>query len=234
MGSVFSSAQQPEPLDFKYLPAPPPGPSCWRPPSDEYTRRTSCYSLDGYLIHGYPSKGPKGEARKNSIIAKGGADIVDLRFLGFDRFAPPKERLQSQAAEDRFCRLLLKLGARHWRSHLAIFNAMDPMSEEYDDEIKWFFAWPGIDEHPSARNLESDEYREVVEKGGVWALEMIPEKVFEAGKLRMCLTMEEKVEVLKESGAVFYPDPRDCPPLAGLYPEHNPSLEPSVEQAVNM
>ncbi|KAF3898842.1 hypothetical protein GY632_1568 [Trichophyton interdigitale] len=55
----------------------------------------------------------------------------------------------------------------------------------------------------------------------------------EFGKLRMCLTMEEQVEVMEELGAVFYPDPRDCPPLADLYPARSVSPGAHSEQSMN-
>ncbi|EZF33735.1 hypothetical protein H109_00375 [Trichophyton interdigitale MR816] len=239
MGSAFSTARQREPLEYRPPLTPPeynnPPPSRdWMRPPNGYTRRTSCYSRNGYVIYGYPSKGPKGEAIKDSIIAKTGVDIVDLKFLGFDRFAPPKERLPSQEAEGRFCGLLRKLGGRHWRSYHALFNgSLDEMTAEHDDGIKWLFAWPGIDEHPSAGNLECNIGRDVVEESGVWALENESGIGVEFGKLRMCLTMEEKVKVMEELGAVFYPDPRDCPPLADLYPARSVSPGAHSEQTMN-
>ncbi|KAM5493376.1 hypothetical protein MaudMau93_000758 [Microsporum audouinii] len=238
MGSAFSSTRQQEPLEYRPPSTPPeydnPPPSLdWMRSPDGYKERTSCYSRDGYVIYGYPSKGPKGEAINDSIIAKTGVDIVDLKFLGFDRFAPLKERLPGQEAEDRFCGLLRKLGGRHWRSYHALYNgSVDEMTAERDDGIKWFFAWPGIDEHPSARNLECTIGKDVVEDGGVWALENVYEVGIEFGKLRMCLTMEEKVKVMKELGAVFYPDPRDCPPLADLYPARNVPPKAPIEQTI--
>ncbi|EFR02183.1 hypothetical protein MGYG_05186 [Nannizzia gypsea CBS 118893] len=242
MGSAFSSTREQETLEYRPPPTPPeydnPPPSLdWMRSPDGYKKRTTCYSRNGYVIYGYPSRGPKGEAIKDSIIAKTGVDIVDLKFLGFDIFAPPKERLPSQEAEDRFCGLLRKLGGRHWRSYHALFNGtVDEMTAERDDGIKWYFAWPGIDEHPNARNLEYTVSKDVaegggmVEEGGVWALENIPWNHIEFGKLRMCLTMEEKVQVMKELGAVFYPDPRDCPPLADLYSARNVSPKAPIEQ----
>lgn len=73
----------------------------------------------------------------------------------------------------------------------------------------------------------------MVESGGVWALENESGIGVEFRKLRMCLTMEEQVKVMEELGAVFYPDPRDCPSLVDLYPARSVSPRAHREQTMN-
>ncbi|EGD92399.1 hypothetical protein H112_00061 [Trichophyton rubrum D6] len=107
------------------------------------------------------------------------------------------------------------------------------MTAEHDDGIKWIFTWPGFDEHPRERNLESNTGKDVVEGCSVWALENESGIGVELGKLGMYLTTEEKVKVTKELGVVFYPDPRDCPPLTDLNPARNVSSKAPIEQTIN-
>ncbi|KAF3482838.1 uncharacterized protein GIQ15_02162 [Arthroderma uncinatum] len=163
------------------------------------TKRYNAFGLHGYDVYGYPSRGPNGRPSKYSVIVKPNADIVDTAFLGWNKFAPPKHRFTDQSVEDRFCSLLSKSGGRLWPSNVHHFEStVDPTTADPGDGLQWFFAWPGIEEHPSARNLTSGE-EEFVEEGGVWALEYKYDSDHgEHGKLRMCITMAEKVEVMKE------------------------------------
>lgn len=45
--------------------------------------------------------------------------------------------------------------------------------------------------------------------------------------------MEEKVKMMKELGAVFYSDPRDCPSLADLYPARDVYPKTPIGRTIN-
>ncbi|EFQ96979.1 hypothetical protein MGYG_00023 [Nannizzia gypsea CBS 118893] len=110
------------------------------------------------------------------VIVKPDADIIDMAFLGLDKFTPPKHRFKDQDVENKFCSLLRKSGGRYWPSNIHYFEStvVDPTIAEPGDGLQWFFAWPDIEEHPSARNLSSYEVNpggeEFIEENGVWAL----------------------------------------------------------------
>lgn len=51
--------------------------------------------------------------------------------------------------------------------------------------------------------------------GGVWVLYTTVEKANEigAGMVQNAYSMEERCDVIKQLGGIFYPDPKDCPYL---------------------
>jgi hypothetical protein len=161
------------------------------------TWRRAVFDGEGCTIYAWPCRG--------GVIIKENADVVDMAFLGFDRFAPPTHRFPDaeQEKEDGFARTLLRIGATLWRSQRRYANvgagAKEPEGEE---RMRRFFGW-----EPRDRS------------GGVWALEfdVDEEEPPETARLRMAVTMEERCTVLQKLGAKFYEDPKKCPGLKGAY-----------------
>ena len=174
----------------------------------------SAWSNYGCSIYAHPSDG--------SIIIKDHADIVDMTFLGFNRMAPPKDRFKDNR-EDMFAKLLLKAGGTRWSSiaHWK-YSMIANTAANFDERVIRVFGWPGINMYPT-------EGGECVENG-VWVIEDTWQARFDTddesyladdpvveGKLRMALDMEERIEVMKELGAEFFPDARQAPGLGLAY-----------------
>lgn len=162
------------------------------------TWRRAFFENEGCTIYAWPSRG--------GVIIKQNADLVDLAFLGFDRFSPPTHRFpdDEQENEDGFARMLLRTGGKFWRSQQRSANVAVNLEEGEGDELIWrFIGW----EPPNG-------------SGGVWVFEYDVEEgeePTETGKLRMCITMEERCMVLKSLGAKFYADPKEYEGLKWAY-----------------
>jgi hypothetical protein len=100
------------------------------------TRRRVVFEGEGKKIYAWPCGG--------SVIIKENADIVDMAFLGFDRFAPPTHRFadNDQDKEDDFARELLKIGGKFRRSPRRSADVGVGWKEaEGEERIRRSFGW---------------------------------------------------------------------------------------------
>jgi hypothetical protein len=58
------------------------------------------------------------------VVRKDVVDVVDMAFLGLDRFSPPShcDPEKDHAKEDQFARKLIKTGGKFWRSESRYAN----------------------------------------------------------------------------------------------------------------
>ncbi|KAA8650407.1 hypothetical protein EYZ11_012261 [Aspergillus tanneri] len=152
--------------------------------------RTACVTSSynaGVTVYGWPSKG--------GLYALYDCLGVELEFLGFDRFNPPKLRAGSQAKEDAHCDRMRQLGATWWKSEIGtdLFRREIEGPKLTDEYLR--VGWPA--------------------GGGVWVLHTTIEVAAEkgAGLTHNAYNMEERCKVIKQMGGVFYADPKDCPYL---------------------
>ena len=124
-----------------------------------------------------------------------------MAYLGLDRFDPPTERLKDQKSEDDFCKSLPRIGGTWWLherqyENIQIGDVNEEPPEGEERKLR-YIGWP--------------------KTGGVWVVEYtapeegtLPEVAADIGRLRMCFTMEERCEMLRDRfGATFYEDPKD-------------------------
>lgn len=159
---------------------------------------------DHVSIWGWPSRG--------GLIVLNLATPIDFEFLGIDTFNPQLGRDSNQDKEDRFCQLLLRLGAK-W----------------FDSEERFTFVGGVVDndermiyelEYGNAEMLTLMERRWVCVgipsggAGGFWIAEFdtptygVMEKnnlpPNDAVKVTLARTMDERCEILKTMRAKFY------------------------------
>jgi hypothetical protein len=171
---------------------PPCGRVCGPPPPRKPTCRVE-WGYCGCRISGWPSNG--------GIIIHPNADAIELAYLGLDRFDPPMERLKDQKSEGDFCKSLLRIGGTWWPcerlyKNIQIGDTNEEPPEGEERKLR-YIGWSKI--------------------GGVWVVEYtapeegtLPEVAADIGRLRLCFTMEERCEMLRDRvGATFYEDPKD-------------------------
>ena len=154
--------------------------SCLTNPSLSNTKRTAFGRLPGCTVYGYPSSG--------GVLIKE-ADIVDMQFLSLNRFKP-SQRSSDIVEEDKFCSLVRRLGATWWASEQEWIDVQLGVREATElEKIVLVFGWP------------SDGV-------GMWVLRFASEREVPSdfGRLGMAISMDERVEVMKEYGATFYKD----------------------------
>ncbi|KAL4886505.1 hypothetical protein BJY04DRAFT_213267 [Aspergillus karnatakaensis] len=152
------------------------------------TARTT-FDTQGCTIYGYPSTG--------GILIKE-ANLVDMLFLSLPRFSP-SQRATSTSKEDAFCELLRRTGATLW-----------PRTHDYDgvqvgfreraaaeEEEVVVYGWPTA---PAEGGAEVG--------AGVWVLRFANRNEIprDFGKIDLAMSMEERIEVMKEFGATFFED----------------------------
>ena len=127
-------------------------------------------------------------------------DIAVAKYLGVPRLESA-HRASDSVDEDAFCDRLRLLGAKWWESehdymrHFIGFDELTEAEEVKKDDEEMIVGWPSKDEQG---------------EGGVWILRVrSPKDCPESTRLRMCLDMEERCELLKTWGAIFYEDPRE-------------------------
>jgi hypothetical protein len=141
------------------------------------------------MIYGWPSSG--------GVVIRECADLIELKFLGFDPVNPPSTRHEDAGQEDPFCLELRKIGGKLWKSqgrrHCVLSSRWDGSmrQEPSEEELKHIFiGWP--------------------EGGGVLIAEYeteqgLPEDI---GRLRMVTTMEGRCQLLRNMfSAKFYKEP---------------------------
>ncbi|KAB8346052.1 hypothetical protein FH972_023104 [Carpinus fangiana] len=165
-------------------------PSCITPPEVGFTttRRIS-FGDTGSTIRAYPSSGG---------IIKLPFDIVVAKYLGADRLSITL-RKDDRFDEDALSRQLRLLGGKWWQS-------------EYD----WGMKLVGI------RKSTNAEWQEMIvgwpsDGSGVLVLRFDGrDHEFEISRLRMCLSMDERCDILREWHAEFYSDPTTVSEFEGL------------------
>lgn len=118
--------------------------------------------------------------------------VVELDFLGLDRFEP-SNRSQSQEEEEIHCAKLRQLGATWFSSDSDEFYSAHKC--EGWDSPRLYFGWPA--------------------EGGVWAMSTTRDGAGSSGMGRIgnAFTMDERCEMIKRLGGTFYADPKNCPHL---------------------
>lgn len=164
--------------------------SCPPNPPLSTTKRTAFGCLPGCTVYGYPSSG--------GVLIKE-ADIVDMQFLSLDRFRP-SQRSINIVEEDEFCALMRRLGATWWANEQEWIDVQLGVRERTELEKRVLvFGWP------------SDGV-------GVWVLRFASEREVprDFGRVGMAISMDERVKVMKEYGAVFYEDTNEVDELGRI------------------
>nr|OQO21893.1 hypothetical protein B0A51_10985 [Rachicladosporium sp. CCFEE 5018] len=149
----------------------------------------------GCNIYGYPSSG--------GILLKE-ADVLDLLHLSLSR-SEVCECSSDPNEEDEFCDRLRRIGAKWWVSKRDWANATIGARESTEEEEKVVvYGWPA-------------------EGAGVWVLRYGSERDVpdDFGRLRLALTMEERVAMMREYGAEFAEDASQVPELRHAYMNHS-------------
>ena len=181
------------------------------------TVRTTFTDTDA-RISAWPSHG--------GVIILDSAEAMDFEFLGLNPLDPPLRRLDDQAAEDRFCRQLLLLGAKWWDSEArySIVAAIELRAGGGDSGRRVSNAFV-LEEQPTPTMREKRLLRvgwPQGEGGGVWIAEfdttwagvdeetkLLPADE-ELGRLRMTRTMNERCVMLRDRfRGRFYTDLRE-------------------------
>ena len=183
------------------------------------TVRTTFTDTDA-RISAWPSHG--------GVIILDSAEAMDFEFLGFNPLDPPLRRHDDQAAEDKFCRQLLLLGAKWWDSEArySIVAQIELRAVGGGDgggrRVHNAFV---LDEQPAPTMREKRLIKvgwPQGEGGGVWIAEFdttwagVDEETNllpvdeELGRLRMTRTMDERCVMLRDRfRGRFYADLRE-------------------------
>ena len=145
----------------------------------------------GCNIYGYPSFG--------GIFVKE-ADVLDLLYRSLSR-SQACERSSDSNEEDKFCASLQRVGAKWWIIKQDWINAILGARDLTEEESKVVvYGWP-------------------TEGAGVWVLRYGSEDdvPYDFGRLRLALTMEERIEIMQEYDAEFAEDAFQVPELRDCY-----------------
>jgi len=154
--------------------------SCPTNPPLSMTERTKFGTGQGCIVYGYPSTG--------GVLVKR-ANLLDMLFLSLPRFHE-LQRSPSADEEDRFCNFMRRTGATLWPSKEDVIEVEVGLREATEEEEKVLvFGWPtdGVGvwvlRYKSARDLPKD-----------------------FGRLSLAMNMEEKIQIMREYGAIFVED----------------------------
>nr|OQO31640.1 hypothetical protein B0A51_01130 [Rachicladosporium sp. CCFEE 5018] len=153
--------------------------------------RWTIFGARGCNIYGYPSFG--------GILIKE-ADVLDLLHLSLSH-SQACERSSDPTEEDELCDAFRRIGAKWWISKRDWANATMKARESTEEEEKVVvYGWP-------------------TEGAGVWVLryegeDSVPD---DFGRLRLALSMEERIAMMREYGAEFTEDASRVPELRGCY-----------------
>jgi hypothetical protein len=155
--------------------------------------RRTVFGARGCHIYGYPSSG--------GIFVKE-ADPSDLLYLQLSRseMAQPSS---DPGDEDKFCNALQRIGAKWWVSKQDWANAQIGVRDQTDEESRvLIFGWPAEGEST-----------------GVWVLRYASEGELphDFGRMRLVLSIEERIAVMKGYGADFVEDATEVPELREGY-----------------
>lgn len=153
--------------------------SCPSNPPLSTTQRTE-FGTQGCLIYGYPST--------DGVLIKE-ANLLDMLFLSLPR-SHKTQRSPSATEEDDFCRLLRRVGATLWpskRDWVETQLGLREMTEAEERVLVYGWSTDGVgvwvSRYASARQVPKD-----------------------FGRVSLAMNMEEKIEMMKEYGAVFVED----------------------------
>ncbi|KAL4733531.1 hypothetical protein BDV11DRAFT_199837 [Aspergillus similis] len=154
------------------------------------TERT-VFDTRACTVYGYPSTG--------GVLIKE-ADLLNMVFLSLSR-SHALQRAPSADEEDRFCNLLQRTGATFWARKQDWFDVQVGLRESTEEEQKvMVYGWPA-------------------DGVGVWVLRFASaaELPRDFGRVSFAMDMEEKIQIMKEYGAVFVEDVTQGKELAGLF-----------------
>jgi hypothetical protein len=166
------------------------------------TNVRSYFDNDGCHIHGHPSCG--------GILIKHSADLVDLHYLSLPRLAG-SERSPNSEEEDTFCERLRRLGASWWKDEADFLRAFHG-KDAYDEDRYLRHKRPASMENEAAnekRARRSLTFGWPAAGAGVWITKFKPFAISPQGcsrKMDFALTMEERIQVMQETGAEFIED----------------------------
>ncbi|KAE8135574.1 hypothetical protein BDV38DRAFT_272760 [Aspergillus pseudotamarii] len=153
--------------------------SCPISPPPLTTERTVFGTL-GCTVYGYPSTG--------GVLIKE-ADLLDMLFLSLPR-SHVSQRSPSADEEDRFCNLMRRTGATFWPSRQDWLDGQIGLREVTEEEEKvMVYGWP-------------------TDRVGVWVLRFQSARQLPSdfGRMSLAMNMEEKIQIMREYGAVFVED----------------------------
>ncbi|KAL4983332.1 hypothetical protein BDW68DRAFT_169177 [Aspergillus falconensis] len=162
---------------------------CPTTPALSMTERT-VFDTRACTVYGYPSTG--------GVLIKE-ADLLDMVFLSLPR-SHTLQRAPSADEEDRFCNLLRRTGATFWAMKQDWFDVQVGLRESTEEEQKvMVYGWPA-------------------DGVGVWVLRFASaaELPRDFGRVSFAMDMEEKIQIMKEYGAVFVEDVTQVKELAGV------------------
>lgn len=167
-------------------------------------------TIDGLWIYGWPSKG--------GLIVLSHPTRVDFDYLGWDYLDPPRKRDPDQDAEDKVCKMLLRLGAT-WYDSLSRYKLLAGAAHNVPGARAQFLN----DGVPAATTVESLWVRVGwPSTGGLWVAEFIHYAFSEvvddsvrwdmqdtlyanaAGQIVLAKDMDERCEILKRLSGRFY------------------------------
>lgn len=143
------------------------------------------------MVYGYPSTG--------GVLIKEDADLLDLLFLSIPR-THPSQRSPSDEEEDRFCNLMRRIGATFWRSRDEWTEVLMQLKKITEEQQKvMVYGWP-------------------TDGKGVWVLRYgcADEKPLDFGRMGFAMNMDERIQIMKEYGAVFFEDVAQVMELEGI------------------
>ena len=120
-----------------------------------------------------------------------------MQFLSLDRFQM-SQRSPNIVEEDRFCTLMRRLGATWWASEHEWIEVQLGLRERTElEKMVLVFGWPS-------------------DRVGVWVLRFASEREVPSdfGRLGRAISMDERIEVMKDYGAVFYENPDEVNELS--------------------
>ncbi|KAL4976603.1 hypothetical protein BDW66DRAFT_159601 [Aspergillus desertorum] len=155
------------------------------------TTKRTVFDTQACTVYGYPSTG--------GVLIKE-ANLLGMVFLSLPRFHA-SQRAPSAEEEDSFCNLLRRTGATLWARKEDWFEVQVGMRESTEEEQKvMVYGWPA-------------------DGVGVWVLGFASaaELPRDFGRVSFAMDMEEKIQVMKEYGAIFVEDVTQMEELAGVF-----------------
>jgi len=147
--------------------------------------RSSFGGCVGGVVYGWPAKGG---------FYSRLCSVVELEFLGIDRFEP-SDKPDDPENEEAHCAKLRQLGAHWFRDPDHKLRYGQKYRNKEPDAPVLYVGWPS--------------------SGGVWALStnLTQSARKGLGRIDNAFTMEERCKMIEKLGGTFYPDPSHCPYL---------------------
>ncbi|KAJ4011853.1 hypothetical protein NW752_004251 [Fusarium irregulare] len=147
--------------------------------------RSSFGGSVGGVVYGWPAKGG---------FYSRLCSVVELEFLGIDRFEP-SDKSDDPEDEEAHCAKLRQLGAHWFRDPDHKLRYGRKYRNKEPDASVLYVGWPS--------------------SGGVWALStnLTQSAQKGLGRIDNAFTMEERCKMIEKLGGTFYPNPSHCPHL---------------------